>query len=289
MEIVLIYNGLGNQMSQYAFYLAKRKQCKHCVPFFIPYSKIRHNGSELEKIFNINYPCFLTRLFIRFLYSFCCRMGISDNKFVSITNEPKNYSFTPSLLSEGKSWINFYYGGWHCEQYFKDIESEIKSTFNFNTADEQDNVFTMWKNEITNSVHSVSLHVRRGDFLLPPSNGYYNFQNVTTLDYYKASIAYITEKRGKCDFFVFSDDLEWCRENFGTEGFCYIDGNTDKKSWKDMYLMTLCRDHINANSTFSWWGAWLSKYKDGIVTHPKEFIHGAEVNDFYPKNWIEIL
>ena len=164
----------------------------------------------------------------------------------------------------------------------------MDETFEFDVTNEKDNKFNLWKKTILSSDNSVSVHIRRGDFLIPPSDGFYQFQGVATLEYYQQSITYIRKMRENCDFFVFSDDLEWCKNQFGDQGFYYVDGNKKDKSWRDLYLMSICKDHINANSTFSWWGAWLSKNKEGFILHPKEFIYGVNIKDFYPKNWIEI-
>lgn len=82
--------------------------------------------------------------------------------------------------------------------------------------------------------------------------------------------------------------INWCMKTFGTENMYYVDCNKGKDSWRDMYLMSECRHHINANSTFSWWAAWLSPYSNGIVLHPKYFIKDIETKDYYPQKWIMI-
>lgn len=72
------------------------------------------------------------------------------------------------------------------------------------------------------------------------------------------------------------------------DGFCYIDCNSGNDSWQDMYLMSRCRNHINANSSFSWWGAWLSLHDNGITVCPQAFISTMKTKDIYPESWIKI-
>ena len=89
-------------------------------------------------------------------------------------------------------------------------------------------------------------------------------------------------------YFVFSDDIAWCQEHFRNIKCHYVDINNGTKSWRDMFLMSLCHYHINANSSFSWWGAWLCKYEDSITICPEEFIRGVDIKDVYPESWIRI-
>lgn len=88
-------------------------------------------------------------------------------------------------------------------------------------------------------------------------------------------------------FFIFSNDIDWCKNNLKLDHSTLVSCNQGKDSWRDMQLMSECRHHIMANSTFSWWGAWLSKHK-GIIVHPRWFIRDVETKDFYPKRWISI-
>jgi hypothetical protein len=86
-------------------------------------------------------------------------------------------------------------------------------------------------------------------------------------------------------FFVFSNDLVWVKENIFIKNVTYVDCNAGKNSWKDMYLMSLCQHNIIANSTFSWWGAWLNKNKNKIVISPKRFLNSDTTTDVYPDAW----
>lgn len=95
-------------------------------------------------------------------------------------------------------------------------------------------------------------------------------------------------KRNKqAHFYIFSDDITWCKAEYKDLMPTFIECNKKNKSWRDMLLMSLCTNHINANSTFSWWGAWLST-KNGITICPTEFIHNVVTRDIYPETWVQL-
>jgi len=139
-----------------------------------------------------------------------------------------------------------------------------------------------WCDKILSDVNSCSLHVRRGDFLTDRK-----WADAISPDYYEKAIA-IINKKAKSNYYVFSNDIEWCKKKFGNDGFYYIDCNRGIDSWQDMFLMSRCRNHINANSSFSWWGAWLCPYKNSIIIVPEKFRADVNVKDVYPDKWIKI-
>lgn len=291
MDIVVVFNGLGNQMSQYAFYMAKKKYNLKCHVIFDPKSVNTHNGLELERIFGIELNKNLFDKIVSSFYGYILNKRIVNRLFnmvgVKIVHESKNYDYQERLLKSYSEGINFYWGGWHSEKYFRGIEKEIKEIFKFPPVCGSPD-FKEWLRLISLDGNSVSLHVRRGDYLNKPSDPFYQFSGVCTIDYYKKAIAYIQEKIVSPNFYVFSNDVDWCMQTFGTDSMYYIDCNKGKDSWRDMYLMSECRHHINANSTFSWWAAWLSPHSEGIVLRPKFFIKDVETKDYYPKRWITI-
>lgn len=289
MDVVVIFNGLGNQMSQYAFYLAKKMRSPKTIVVFEPGSNFSHSSLNLCNVFGIKLPgAFVTRLLMFFYNSlrFNKRRLIVKLFGLRLFSEPKNYDFSEEYLNPGPCGINFYHGGWHSERYFKSIEDKLNDLFSFPLDPDAD--FVRWKKLILDSPDSVSLHIRRGDYVNISPDDYYQFGGVATLEYYKRAVDYIRDKAGQCSFFVFSDDIPWCKEQFGGGGYHFVDCNSGAKSWRDMCLMTMCRHHINANSTFSWWGAWLNARPDGIVIRPRWFIRDVETKDFYPESWVEL-
>ena len=133
--------------------------------------------------------------------------------------------------------------------------------------------------------NSVSIHVRRGDYLMEIG------WDTCNLEYYNKAIKYIEQILPHCTFYVFSDDILWCMKNLTNKyNFIYVDWNKGNDSWQDMYLMSQCKNNIIANSTFSWWGAWLNNNPQKIVITPSIWFNDRNPNDcdIIPDNWIKI-
>ena len=135
---------------------------------------------------------------------------------------------------------------------------------------------------------AVSLHVRRGDYVSDPKTK--AILGVCSLDYYRAAIAHIAERIESPAFFVFSDDIAWAKANLEIPFPCeYVDHNQGQQSYNDMHLMSLCKHHIIANSSFSWWGAWLNPRKDKIVIAPENwFANNEDAKDLIPPESVKL-
>ena len=135
--------------------------------------------------------------------------------------------------------------------------------------------------------NSVAIHIRRGDYF--NNSKARNYHGILGEDYYKKSITYVKKKVKSPNFFIFSDDIELVKKTlpcFNNKKFIFID---TKSSINDLYLMCNCRHFIIANSTFGWWGAWLSKNKHKIVCAPKRWVRARiSTPDIIPENWIKI-
>ena len=142
--------------------------------------------------------------------------------------------------------------------------------------------------KIKNS-QSVGLHIRRSDYIINES--VLNYHGVCPPSYYFSGLEKIKEKTKNLELFVFSDDIAWCKQNLIFDLPCtYIDHNTGEKSFEDMRLMSLCKHNIIANSSFSWWGAWLNANPSKIVVAPTKWFNDLanQSQDIYPPNWIKI-
>jgi Glycosyl transferase family 11 len=174
-------------------------------------------------------------------------------------------------------------GYWQSERYFADVVQQIRTELVFQDALVDANA--QMRDRIRSSV-AVSVHVRRGDYV---KNRKINaFHGVCPTDYYERAIAYIREKAPTASFFVFSDDLEWARTNLPLpRDTQFVSGNSGANGHHDMHLMSLCRHHILANSTFSWWGAWLSTAPDKLVVAPKAWFadRSVDTSTLFPKGW----
>lgn len=177
-------------------------------------------------------------------------------------------------------------GVFQSEQYFKEFESEIRKKFIFKTSPSSKN-FTLL--EKIKTVNAVSLHVRRGDYI---SNTETNkLHGICDLGYYKRAIELIANKTESPYFFLFSDEPEWVQQNLVLAyPFEVINHNSGENSFEDMRLMSNCKHHIIANSSFSWWGAWLNSNKNKVVIAPKEWFQNPnwDSKDIIPDNWIKI-
>lgn len=283
MKIVRILGGLGNQMFQYAFYKALEKRHPKVsadLTLFEDYNL--HNGFELNDVFGIDVKE-ATR-FTTNLYDTANRKWLFRKlrRFLNLKNtykeEVNEFLFDPAFLSDTEPRL--YYGYWQNEQYFSDIN--IRNDFKFKRPLSEKNQQVL--NLIKNS-QSVSIHVRRGDYVNHPLLG-----NICDLDYYQSAISLMNSKTSDPSYFIFSNDIEWCKTNLSLNEATYIDWNTGKDSYIDMQLMSACKHQIIANSSFSWWGAWLNQNPDKIIIAPDKWINGEKYNDseIVPKTWIKI-
>jgi hypothetical protein len=296
MDIVLIFNGLGNQMSQYALFLSKRKKNPHTRFLYFPSEfDDQHNGFELDKIFNIKPTkdiLFYSVIAIYKLYLKRDQKGFKGRVIrkllkslkVKIVYEDFNtFEFNPKNLLNS-SGITFFYGGWHNEKYFQDIRNDLFSAYQFKIENEDSNTTDLVAK--IDNLNSVSIHIRRGDYM---NKRIVNiFGGICDEQYYLSAINYIQTQIKNPYFFIFSDDKEWVKENFILPNSIIVNFNKEENSWKDMYLISRCKHNINANSTFSWWGAWLNRNPNKIIVVPDKFSQNARLQEVYPKSWIRI-
>ena len=289
MKIINIIGGLGNQMFQYAFYLAikdkyHKEKIKISTLAFNGYGK--HNNYELDDIFGV----YAEKATIKDLYAIA--YPYIHYKLWQIGFHMLPYRKT---MFKEKVFGRYYYevfnihkdcffdGYWQNAQYFNSIREKILKVFAMKMIDNH-NINIAQKLDSTNS---VSIHVRRGDF---SDNPIYN--GICELDYYQKAIDIIRKNALIDKFYIFSNNTEWCRKHLvpllGYIDYTIIDWNRGRDSYKDMFLMSKCKHNIIANSTFSWWGAWLNQHPDKIVIGPNQWIN-IENNEFtLPAEWIKI-
>ena len=180
-------------------------------------------------------------------------------------------------------------GYWQCASYFDDCEDLIRAEFTpkMKLAPAAERLA-----ETMAGGRSVSLHVRRGDYVTSPKAR--NFHGLCSLEYYARAIAYMAERVTGAHVFVFSDDLEWTRRNIGgalPQGcalpMTFVNANTGGPEFCDMSLMSGCKHHILANSSYSWWGAWLNPSENKIVVGPRQWFvdEAKDTRDMTPKSW----
>lgn len=288
MKIVNIIGGLGNQMFQYALYIALKETYKdECIKIdtslFRGYNK--HNGFELDRIFNISYETAslkdLLRLNFPFMNYRIWQIGrrITPNR-KSTYKENKKISFDKNVFQKDK---DFYYDGyWQNENYFIKFRDKVLETFSSKELLDIRNQELVIEIEKGNS---ASIHFRRGDYV-----GNKIYKNICDEEYYQRAIKILSKEKKIDKFYVFSDDIEWAISimNKSQQEYIPITWNKGKDSYKDMIVMSKCKHNIIANSSFSWWGAWLNKNEEKIVIAPKVWNNVNKEQEVVPNNWIKI-
>jgi hypothetical protein len=273
MKIVQILGGLGNQMFQYAFAIALKERFKDEV--FIDTSTFEtyplHNGYELDKIFKISLkPASkqqISSLYHYFTNSYWM-VRIYKHLFPKKQNEFRELEAKPfnSEVFE-RDGNNYYAGYWQDYRYCADYRSCIKKEFEYKELlDDRNNVFF----EKLKTENYVSVHIRRGDY--SKERG---FGDVCTLQYYANAISYVKQQRSKMKFAFFSNDFRWVKNEIVplVDGYEYVlcDWNQGKNSYIDMRLMSACETNILANSSFSWWAAFLNIHDTALVIAPEKW------------------
>lgn len=296
MIIVKIWEGLGNQLFQYAFARALSHSGKqtyidgHEESSFNWYRNSNHRKYELDK-FNIKLKSADEELLQKYKF-----LGRSTNidKMVATLAEHKIWKW--KTVEEIKAWHynesyfelsgNYYIKGWFQNpKYFLDIRELLLKEI---TPKRKIKISKQFKN-ILESKETVSIHIRRGD--------YRYIQNCLPCSYYKSAVDYISCKISNPEFLFFSDDLKWVRGNFRwleNKYKCYyVDELGKYEGYEELMIMSCCKNNIIANSTFSWWAAWLNKNESKIVIAPKSWgphrNDGADISkNILPEEWIKL-
>lgn len=256
MVITKIQGGLGNQMFQWAY--GKALSIKHNTDLLLDVGYYSNQGIDTPRKFDlINFP------------NLTYKQPQLENKNIVQVND----NFYYSDLKYDENYNYFLNGFWQSEKYFIDIEEIIRKELAIDKETEE-----KLKNNIIGNC--VSLHIRRTDYVT--SNGYHP---VLTMDYYHLALEIIENYD---NVLIFSDDVEWCKNNLSFKNMVFIENNTNIE---DLWLMSLCNHNIIANSSFSWWGAWLNNNTDKIVIAPKKWF-GEYTNlnekDIIPNKWLKI-
>lgn len=289
MIIVEITGGLGNQMFQYAFgkamAIANNCQLKLDVSLYKDYEF--HDYS---------------------LTPFCIEADIASEKEIKslrylnggIWDKIKRrvFKIKPKVLLERNLLFHPEYmdvkppvyliGYWQSEKYFQCIESIVRNHFRIKIPASAKNQSLL--NNIIQQ-ESVSLHIRRGNFVTIDAIS--KRHGTCSMEYYKSAIQMISSFCKKPVFYIFSNDISWAKENLVVDHpHVFVDINSEKTDYEDLRLMFSCKYHIIANSTFSWWGAWLCSWQEKKIIAPKQWFFDTKLNEeslnIVPDNWIRI-
>lgn len=288
MIIVKIWGGLGNQMFQYAFGISKSLRLLDRLKFDVTaYKDYKLRKFELEDAFSLKLDLAdqdeiqdfkaVTRYPLRKIFNV---LGISIDKYV----RENEFGFQENIFNLKGS--RYFDGYWQSPKYFEEFEEEIRGLFSFPKPLSESAKSYLEK---INQALSVSLHIRRGDYVSDKSTN--DTHGTCTKEYYVNGVGKVLAAYPEAHFFVFSDDLDWARLN--TEFLpnrTIIESSSMESDWEEMFLMSRCRHNIIANSTFSWWGAWLNRNPDKMVISPKQWFAKEEIStvDLIPQTWIRI-
>jgi hypothetical protein len=282
--------GLGNQMFQYALgkrvSLLQNTEVKVDVSF-LNNKKFTHTGRNFElDVFSTDIQIATDAELSKFRAIQHSKLkkgiqGIFPFMFPYFTFGEPSHEYNPAILNSPKNSLLI--GYWQTEKYFLPIENIIRKDLSFKYPLEGLN--KTLANAIA-SGNSVSMHIRRGDYIHHPETS--QFHGICSPEYYFAAIDYVKKKIGNIHLFVFSDEPEWVKTNMKFDSpVTYINNNTGGNSYIDMQLMSLCKHNIIANSSFSWWGAWLNSNPGKIVVAPAKWFNDSSinVNDIIPNEW----
>ena len=279
--VVELFGGMGNQMFQYALFL-KLKHLGVDVKFDISeYDKEDKLRKYSLDVFNINKENDSTIEGETLLFKIANRLQKNGLIFDEMVGDRVGH-YRPEVFQQSK--YTRIRGYWQNEKYFSDVSNLVRCTYSFD--EKKINNKNIELGNLMSSVDSVSVHIRRGDYLDEVNQRIYG--GICDEKYYKKAISQIKSLVPEAVLYVFSDDLEWVKENIIRDDMTLIDWNKEDDSWQDMYLMSRCKHHIIANSTFSWWGAWLGDNDDKIVISPNKWFANRESTEIICDDWIRI-
>jgi hypothetical protein len=286
MIIVKLKGGLGNQLFQYAAGRQLSENQNVSLKLDLSYlqsenPKSRHTkrNFELDK-FKIKAEI-ATEHEIRAI-----RRQRWKNFFKPIWIKERHDDCYEKFTKAGKTC--YLDGFWQSENYFFNISEYIRSELQLKESFTE-NYFVGIKEQIENS-NSVSLHFRRGDYVDNPVIN--QFHGVCSLDYYQQAVKWMVERMKNPHFFVFSDDIQWVKKNFNSGFPMFFIEKSDEIHHSDFYLMSLCKHNIIANSSYSWWAAWLNANDNKLVITPQKWYLNkkkqSKINGLIPEKWIKI-
>ena len=292
MITIRINGGLGNQMFQYATakYLAFISNTKVLLDIdeFNTYKlrKFELDKYDIEYI-DIKKEKVTSNFFLSPQSSF-----VKLLKIFHFERLIKNYYLERGLFFDKKvlelSDGVYLEGFFQCEKYFYNIREMLLKEFTL--KEELSEYSKTIKEKLDKTKKTVSLHIRRGDYISNSTTN--NIHGLCDLDYYNNAIKYLNNKLDIFDIYIFSDDILWAKENLRYKNMYFIESEDKRLAHEDIYLMSLCDCNIIANSSFSWWGAWLNQNKEKTVIAPKKWFSDSKMQEesenIIPEKWIKI-
>lgn len=262
MKIVILMGGLGNQMFQYAFGKVINAKA-YDISWF---RKVKNMSGVTKREYELDFWDINPKL-------------IKNSKIFGIFKRHRVVEKPTENLLNNKNGV--FEGYFQVAQYYDSVREQLLKDFVPKNKPNEQNQKML---DLINSVNAVSIHIRRGDYVKLQ-----HVHGLCGLDYYTKAVKYIEKYVDNPHFFVFSDDMQWVRDNLKIDFPCeYIDFNHGRDSAWDIWLMANCKHNIIANSSFSWWGAWLNKNPNKIVVAPKQWLADGRKTCIVPEEWERI-
>jgi hypothetical protein len=289
---VNIIGGLGNQLFQYA--TARALADRMNANLILDCSDKRDRKVELGRYHIrasiVESPSSVRKTYLRLPGTFGGKLSKAaqqllppfmeiDNQIFDLFQEQRWFQYDARIEQLGGAV--YLDGFWQSFRYFDGLIDSIRADLRLIASLNPTNV--KWQRQMKETA-SVCVHVRRGDYV-----GKEQTFGLCSIAYYRCAMEYIRGRHADAKFFLFSDDLAWCRQNFAAEGLIFVDSNSPDTAVDDLELMRSCRHHIIANSSLSWWGAWLATSPDQLVIAPTPwFISEPADDDLICKHWVRL-
>lgn len=293
MIITELQGGLGNQLFQYAMAraLAEKHKAKLLINLVTFQEDVLRNYElshfNIHESFIDGKQVLLVPRHSNFKKKFklWVKSILLQKKCITLVTE-QQFNFDKTMLNLPD---NLYLRGyWQAEKYFKDIAPIIQKEFTLKKTLTEASQLVSSRIKAS-SKPSVSIHIRRGDYVTNPDVN--ATHGICSLDYYYMAVDYLQKKLGVLDLFIFSDDRDWVKAHLDfNHSMTFVDHNDAQTAYEDMYLMSLCQHNIIANSSFSWWGAWLNSNLNKIVIAPQKWfeLSSIKADDICPESWVRL-
>jgi len=284
MIVIKIQGGIGNQLFQFALALALKKSNPE-KKVRIDMTFYKYQDTEITK----------RKLYLKAfaIDEFEIHENTKLNLFFKIKNRLVSLRKKNIVTEKTKSYDSdifhikdpvYLSGYFQSYKYFENVNEVLRQQLVLNS--DLTDKSNLYKQIIFSKPISISIHIRRGDYLTKYATTY----NLLTIDYYQKAIATVKSKLGNLPVcvFIFSDDLDWCKENMLLNDETVFIENTNTPDYEDLLLMSYCSHNIIANSSYSWWSAWLNTNSNKIIVAPSQWYKQQEpdfINSIYPSTW----
>jgi hypothetical protein len=293
MIIMKLKGGLANQMFQYAF--GRALSLDNHDSLFFDLSAYERTGSDKStwpytvNCYNISANEGLSWFANKRLRAMRKHKGLSNKLLSSLfpvyTLNEAGFEYQANIANFKPGSSRILDGYWQSEKYFRHHRNTLLKDFTLNAPICSRSKMLLERIQASNS---VAIHIRRGDYVTNPSAN--AVHGTCTLEYYQHSISYMEQKLPEPVFYFFSDDMDWVKQNFGAnDRFVFTDSIEIIPAEEDLLLISTCKHQIIANSSFSWWGAWLNRNSQKIVIAPQQWFRDEKMDtrDLIPDDWLK--